>query len=923
MHSNHLIKSTFLSFKIKLRLTLTYPMRSLYKAYKYLLILALTTTLVNGQNNASQSEVDLKNKLQKETVDTTKINLFNQIASIYKYSNAKEGLQYANKALLLAKKKKWKKGIGEAYENLGISHQSLANYTDAHIYLQKALQINKELGNQEKIAATLKNIAQVYLTENKNEQAIFYLEKSLKINQLVNKKVLIIYNLNDIANAYYNLNDYKKAIDYYEQSLKINLEIKDPNGHAYCLSHIGDIYSKQKQYSKAVTYYWKAANEYDKNQTENINYAFKQLSNVYLLMAKSDPKNKEKYITLSDKVIKQISVKQDTNTQSVDALKESLKLVMEDTIKIGILNRISSSYFYTNPREGIIYGEKALRLATKINWKKGIAKANDNLGVCQWVLTDYEKAINCFNKSLSVHQELKDKNGVAETYNNLGLVLIEIKKYDLALSYFDKAFKINKEANNKILMVYNINNIALAYYTQKKYVKALEYYNQSKILNLSMQDLNGLAYSYSKIGKIYSDQKKYTESLNYLKKAIATYDRDQTYNIGNTYIEMGITSYKMAFEKPANKKQLLANSEQYLSNASQLFSDARIPDRLSVCYLELYKTTKEQGNYKLSLNYFEKHNVLKDSLFSTENENKLTNLKSKVEINLKDKQIEIQKLKIKTDSRKVFLLAIITFFVAISSILFLYLYITKRSTNKLLLDKNKEISNINKQKDKFFSIIAHDLRGPFSGFIGMTELLAEEIDHMEKEDIQFAAVNLRSSSYNLNRLLNNLLEWSKMEQGLIPFTPKKYNLLEIITECITTQQDVINKKKALIETSIDKSLEIYADHHLINSIIRNVLSNAIKFTPKEGTIKINAKEDNNHTLISIADNGIGMDNKILENLFQIDVKSNRKGTDDEPSSGLGLILCKEFIEKHGGKIWVESEMNKGSVFHLSFPRAVA
>ncbi|HSD09271.1 tetratricopeptide repeat-containing sensor histidine kinase [Flavobacterium sp.] len=854
-------------------------MMFIFKINKWLLFsLLLAFSFANGQDQ--NAVTILKTKLQKTTVDTTKINLLNEISSSYKYTNAKEGLQYAKQALTLAEKKQWKKGMAEANGNLGICNQTLSNYTEAIAYLNKAVQLNKHQKNQ----------------------------------------IVIVYNLNDIASCYFNLNNYKKALNYYQQSLQINQKINDPNGYAYCLTKIGEIYAKEKKYEKAVDNFSEALKKFDKNQTNNINNTLNQLSNVYLLLSKSDLKNKEKYIALSNQTLKRIAAKQEDYSQSVEVLKASLKGVMPDTTRINILNKITSNYFYTKPREGIYFGEKALKLATKINWKKGIAKANDNIGVCQWVLSDFSKAINCFYKSLFIYQGLNDKNGISAAYNNLGLTHLEIKKYNLAFTYFSKAYDINKETNNKVLMVYNLNNIAVAHYLQKNYEKALKFYNQSKELNHTMHDMNGLAYVYSKIGKIFADQKKYTESLDYLIKALESYDKDQSYNIGNTYIEIGSTYYKMALENPNAKKQLLAKSFEYLNHANQLFNQIQIPEGLNSSYLELYKTTKAQGNFEQALDNFEKHNILQDSLFSDKNKNKLANLQSKREIDIRDKQIEIQKLKINSASKKVYLLVTITLSIAVLLILFFYLYMIKTSTNKLLLEKNEEIININKQKDKFFSIIAHDLRGPFSGFLGLTELLAEDIDSMDKEEIQFSAVNMKSSANNLNRLLDNLLEWSKMEQGLIPFAPKKYNISKIIAECIETQEDSINKKKIQVETLIDESLKICADKYILQSVIRNILSNAIKFTPREGTIKIKATENHKNTIISITDTGIGMSAKILQNIFKIDIKTNRKGTDDEPSSGLGLILCKEFIEKHGGKIWIESVEKEGSTVNFSIPK---
>jgi signal transduction histidine kinase len=237
----------------------------------------------------------------------------------------------------------------------------------------------------------------------------------------------------------------------------------------------------------------------------------------------------------------------------------------------------------------------------------------------------------------------------------------------------------------------------------------------------------------------------------------------------------------------------------------------------------------------------------------------------------------------------------ITIAVIILLALFLWLYLSKRKTNQLLNDKNKIISTINSQKDKFFSIIAHDLRDPFNGFLGLSELLAEDLDNMTKEEIQFAAVNMKSSAVNLFQLLENLLEWSRMEQGLIPFAPQENSVVSIVTESMATLQDAANNKEIEININIPENTTIFADINSIHSVIRNLLSNALKFTPKRGSIHIQAIEGGESTTISITDTGIGMNEKMIENLFRLDVQTNRNGTNNEPSTGLGLILCKELV----------------------------
>ena len=232
--------------------------------------------------------------------------------------------------------------------------------------------------------------------------------------------------------------------------------------------------------------------------------------------------------------------------------------------------------------------------------------------------------------------------------------------------------------------------------------------------------------------------------------------------------------------------------------------------------------------------------------------------------------------------------------------------------------KNEQLQAINAEKDKFFSIIAHDLRGPLSAFVAATQILTEEIQTMEIEDIKDITLSMKTSASNIYSLLENLLEWSRLRRGGMDFVPVKLNLKKIIGESIAVLSESASKKGIEIETTIPDKLEILADNHMFESVIRNLISNAIKFTTQGGKVKVTAHSKEDHsTEIKISDSGIGISPGLISRLFQINEKTSRPGTDGEPSTGLGLLLCKEFIEKHGGKIWVESEVGLGSTFSFS------
>ncbi len=234
--------------------------------------------------------------------------------------------------------------------------------------------------------------------------------------------------------------------------------------------------------------------------------------------------------------------------------------------------------------------------------------------------------------------------------------------------------------------------------------------------------------------------------------------------------------------------------------------------------------------------------------------------------------------------------------------------------------KNEELQKTNAEKDKFFSIIAHDLRSPFNGFLGLTEIMAEDLPRMTLEEIQNIAVAMRSSATNLFRLLGNLLEWSRMQRGLTTFEPVTFSLMPKLSESTALAIEAANKKKIAISFNIPENLCVFADSEMFGGIIRNLMTNAVKFTPRGGNIFVSAKPVcNNLVEISIKDTGIGMNENMIDNLFRLDVNTSRKGTDGEASTGLGLIICKDFITKNKGGLWVESEEYKGSTFRFTLP----
>jgi len=231
-----------------------------------------------------------------------------------------------------------------------------------------------------------------------------------------------------------------------------------------------------------------------------------------------------------------------------------------------------------------------------------------------------------------------------------------------------------------------------------------------------------------------------------------------------------------------------------------------------------------------------------------------------------------------------------------------------------------ELQKINRSKDKFFSILAHDLKGPFNSLIGFSELLINEIQNKDFENIEEYTHIIHQTSNQTFNLLVNLLEWSRSQTGKIEFNPDSFNLANLIDEIISLLKYSAGKKKIKLTTNIPHDLKVFADKNMLKTVLRNLVSNSIKYTKENGSITVSSTDHKNATQISISDTGIGINKENLEKLFLIENTISMSGTNNEKGTGLGLILCKEFIEKHKGKIWVESEVEKGSVFHFTLPK---
>ena len=237
-----------------------------------------------------------------------------------------------------------------------------------------------------------------------------------------------------------------------------------------------------------------------------------------------------------------------------------------------------------------------------------------------------------------------------------------------------------------------------------------------------------------------------------------------------------------------------------------------------------------------------------------------------------------------------------------------------------LRDVSDELREVNATKDKFFSIIAHDLKNPFNALLGASRELNDNINELDKEEVKEISFIIVRNAQNAYSLLGNLLEWSRSQLGGIEFDPQRLGLKEIVAESIKNVEGEAGTKKIKLFNKVE-DISVYADKNLLKTILRNLLSNAVKYTHNGGIVGVSARQIGRYTEVLVTDTGVGMSPEAIEKIFRIDTKYSTLGTENETGTGLGLILCKEFVEKHGGKIWVESEIGKGATFMFTLPTA--
>lgn len=561
------------------------------------------------------------------------------------------------------------------------------------------------------------------------------------------------------------------------------------------------------------------------------------------------------------------------------------------------------------------YLKTAIALYSKLNQHDQVILLHNDIGSLYSSIGAYNVSLKYFIDGIKMSEDKKIPQYLSLLYNSIGNTYGLLKQYDVSNEFYTKALQDN---SNKSLEANTYSNIAINFSETGRYDSAIYYYRISNNIRKEINDIIGINNNYINYANAFSLSGQYDSAHFYIDNAIQYYtDNNEEWALGYCYDIKGNT-YR--FQKEYNL------SKQYLDKAIIILKKYQDTWALKETYLNAYNLEKELANFPKALDYFLLYSTLNDSISNADlkaqiylQEKIYETQKKESQILLLNKENEIKSGKLKRNTISLIFLAVLIF------LLFIILYIFNRNnqfktkTNLLLEDKNKELKKLNATKDKLFSIIAHDLKNPVSAFRNITGSIHKHFDNLSKDDLQDFIAQLNESSAKLMDLLHNLLNWSISQTNNIKVKLKQQLLYPIILKSINAVQINADEKNISIVNNVSEDISANFDENIVETILRNLISNAIKFTPTNGIISIYSEQmPSNKIKICVQDTGIGINFEDQQKLFSINEDVSKIGNAAEKGTGLGLILCKELIEKMDGNIGVSSKENEGSIFYIVF-----
>lgn len=546
---------------------------------------------------------------------------------------------------------------------------------------------------------------------------------------------------------------------------------------------------------------------------------------------------------------------------------------------------------------------KSLEYSLKHNDSVQTGYIYNNLGDAFYQIGNIPLALEYANKSMEVFRSLNNTLGIAYSYINLGYVLREQNKYEEAIGSFKKAIALRKTINDSVGIASATLELGKTYKAKGEQDEAMNYFRRSLRLHQQINNKIYMAYSLQGMADIFSKRNQYdTARASYQKALVFNKERENTSGIIDNYLGLAVLHSK------ENNRE---SGVEYLDMAGSLAKKSGNTQDILKVFETKARFFENLNDYKSANSNYRSFLRIYDSLYSAQQFRTLSEVNNRFAIT--EKLSETNKSLEAKRKEQYYIYSLLAL------LLIIVVGVISRYRSKVKM--NKKLKELNRTKDKVFSVISHDLKSPFNVLIGFSETLIEELEEENIDEAKEQALMLNKTANDSFTLITNLLNWSRSQRESISFEPETVVLDTIADDIISLASVSAGAKNISIEKKFNENLTFVADQDLVSTILTNLINNAVKFTHPGGTVTIEAHSGKKEVIISVSDDGVGISQENKARLFDIDESVTSRGTSNEKGTGLGLMVCKDFVEIHGGKITVDSQPGKGSRFSFSIPQA--
>ncbi|MDW3194156.1 MAG: tetratricopeptide repeat-containing sensor histidine kinase [Cytophagales bacterium] len=591
------------------------------------------------------------------------------------------------------------------------------------------------------------------------------------------------------------------------------------------------------------------------------------------------------------------------------------KLVEEGSLdkEQALISHLILSENTSSPEEMISSSEKVLELARQLQNEEYIIRGFLRLGVGQRLQGNLRLALTSLFDGANVASE-------KEKYTSLlGTIYAEISTcYTLngdsenALLYGSKTIQILRSLGKTNQLALTLLNFGYDYYLIENYDSAMAYYNESESILQESDMTLGLAYVIGNRSLVFWKQGNNEIAKKDLFKAIDMLEPlGDRYGVADYYNQLG-----NIFQEEGDEIEAI----KFTTKGLELAKEEGLKEQVRDASFLLFQLNRSVGEHELAADYLIQHYAYRDSIQNLETTQEIANLRTEFEVGQKQGEVDLL-LQQRRSNQMIMVIGGITLFIVICLVIIVFIYYkTKVKLNTQLEEQKNSLISLNNTKDRFFSIISHDLRGPVGVLSGLVSITKYFIDDKKTDQLREMMDKMEHSVDRLVKLLDNLLHWALQQQGHFPYVPDSYSVKSLLSDAQDIFTDMAASKNIQLDVNVAEDFDIYVDKNTSSAIFRNLLNNAIKFTPKGGTVSVTAELNGSHMgHIMFQDSGVGMPKDKVQHLFELNEGKSTKGTSGESGLGLGLQLVNDFVNINKGQIAVASTVGQGSTFTVELP----